>query len=166
LSAFTENIFLEDFYLTNLITHPVTNIRCLNYLDLFGKPFEEYVLLNEQGLLEIKLNNKKIYKGHLNSLFSNNVLFPLFNLKYIDAHSAKQSEVSIYYKIVSKGLVAEYKKNIIHFDSDKLYFLVNKKQSSLNLLGINYNDTEFKVRRNSGLIISQRCWIETVELPI
>lgn len=160
--VFFDHLFTDDLFLQKTIIHPHTGLACCNYSDLLGKPIINSASLKEHGFMELKQNNKNIFKGKIQNLCPDNVLFPLFNSDTKTFDDEKKEGITISAGIFTKGLVGSYSLSIPSFDNEQLAFqllnIANEKTSGLFINNIVYNKTALKPQACDYVISAQRYW--------
>jgi hypothetical protein len=114
--------------------------------------------------MEIKQNNKYIYKGNIQTICLDNILFPLFNSETKPIVVEKKEGITISAGIFTKGLVGYYTLNINEFRNDHLEFRLinmdNEKTTGTFVDTILYNGIHLIPQKSDYLISSQRYWCE------
>ena len=162
--VFLDNIFTDDIFLQKAIISPLTGLSCCNYTDLLGKPLLSGASINEHGFMEIKQNNKAIFKGNIQTLSLDNLLFPLFNSETKPLKKSVKEGITITTGIFIKGLVGSYTLPIDEFINQNLKFdlieVDNNKTTGIYIEAINYEGVIMKSQQMDYLISSQRYWCE------
>jgi hypothetical protein len=162
--VFLNNLFIDDLFLQKSIFHPITGLSCCNYTDLLGKPNFIGASVKEHGFMEIKQNNKSIFKGNIETLSLNNLLFPLFNSETKLLKNSVIKGITITTGVFIKGLVGSYTLAIDEFKNENLQFhlieIDNNKTTGTYIDGINYEGLMMKPQPLDYLISSQRFWCE------
>ena len=160
--VFFDHLFTDDLFLQKTIIQPQTGLACCNYRDLLGPPRIHSPALNEHGFIEMKQNTKNIYKGKMQSLCPDQVLFPLFNSETLAFQNEKKNGITISAGIFTKGLVGSYGLPISDFDNEQLTFQLlsidNEKTSGLFIHTIHYNSRPLKRLPCDYVISAQRYW--------
>jgi hypothetical protein len=162
--VFLDNLFTDDLFLQKTIIHPTTGLSCCNYKEILGKPLIKGASVKENGFMEIKQNNKYIYKGNIQTICLDNILFPLFNSETNPVKDEKKEGITISAGIFTKGLVGYYTLNINEFRNDHLEFQLinidNEKTTGTFVDTILYNGIHLIPQKSDYLISSQRYWCE------
>jgi hypothetical protein len=162
--VFLDNLFTDDLFLQKTIIHPTTGLSCCNYREMLGKPLIKGASVKEHGFLEIKQNNKHIYKGNIQTICLDNVLFPLFNSDTKPIIDKPKEGITISAGIFTKGLVGYYTLNIDEFRNDNLEFQLinmdNEKTTGTFVNNIIYKGVPLIPQASDYLISSQRYWCE------
>lgn len=162
--VFLDNIFTDDIFLQKAIISPLTGLSCCNYTDLLGKPIFNGASVKEHGFMEIKQNNKAIFKGNIQTLSLDNLLFPLFNSETKPLKKSVKEGITITTGIFIKGLVGSYTLPIDEFINQNLKFdlieVDNNKTTGIYIEAINYEGVMLKSQPMDYVISSQRYWCE------
>ena len=162
--VFLDHLFTEDLFLKKTILHPDTGLACGKYSDLLGKPQINSASLKEHGFIEMKQNNKNIFKGKIQSLCPDQVLFPLFNSNTEPFSEDKKEGITISAGIFNKGLVGSYSIGLEEFTNNELEFefvsMNNEKTTGTFIHEILYKKTALKSLACDYLISGQRYWFE------
>ena len=162
--VFLDNLFTDDLFLQKTIIHPTTGLSCCNYREMLGKPLIKGASVKEHGFMEMKQNNKHIYKGNIQTICLENVLFPLFNSETKPLFNEPKEGITISAGIFTKGLVGYYTLNIDEFRNDHLEFQLinmdNEKTTGTFVDCITYNNILLKPQTTDYVITSQRYWCE------
>ena len=162
--VFFDHLFMDDLFLQKTIIQPQTGLACCNYRDLLGPPRIHSPALTEHGFIEMKQNTKNIFKGKMQSLCPDQVLFPLFNSETLAFKDEKTTGITISAGIFTKGLVGAYGLAIEDFDNEQLAFQLlkidNEKTSGLFIDTIHYNNRPLKRLPCDYVISGQRYWCE------
>jgi hypothetical protein len=158
--VFLDNIFTDDIFLQKAIISPLTGLSCCNYTDLLGKPIFNGASVKEHGFMEIKQNNKAIFKGNIQTLSLDNLLFPLFNSETKPLKKSVKEGITITTGIFIKGLVGSYTLPIDEFINQNLKFdlieVDNNKTTGIYIEAINYEGLMIKPQPMDYVISSQR----------
>ena len=164
--VFLDNIFTDDIFLQKAIIHPLTGLSCCNYTDLLGKPLFSGASINEHGFMEIKQNNKAIFKGNIKTLSIDNLLFPLFNSETKLLKNSVIKGITITTGVFIKGLVGSYSISIDEFINQNLKFnlieIDNNKTTGTYIDAISYEGVMLKAQPMDYVISSQRYWCEII----
>ena len=162
--VFLDNFFTDDLFLQKTIIHPLTGLSCCNYTDLLGKPIFNGASVKDHGFMEIKQNNKAIFKGNIQTLSLDNLLFPLFNSETKPLKKSVKEGITITTGIFIKGLVGSYTLPIDEFINQNLKFdlieVDNNKTTGIYIEAINYEGVMIKPQPMDYVISSQRYWCE------
>ena len=164
--VFLDNIFTDDIFLQKTIIHPITGLSCCNYTDLLGNPIFNGASVKEHGFMEIKQNNKAIFKGDIQTLSLDNLLFPLFNSETKPLNNSDKGVITITTGVFIKGLVGSYSISINEFINEELQFhlieIDNNKTTGTYIDAISYEGVMLKSQPMDYVISSQRYWCEIV----
>ncbi len=164
--VFLDNLFIDDLFLEKTIIHPNTGLSCCNYKDLLGKHIFKGASVKEHGFMEIKQNNKNVFKGNIQTICLDNLLFPLFNSETKPLLISGEEGITITTGVFMKGLVGSYNLSIEEFINDKLQFhlleLDNFKTTGTFMDFISYEGFIMKPQPIDYVITSQRYWCEMV----
>ena len=162
--VFLDNIFTDDIFLQKAIISPLTGLSCCNYTDLLGKPIFNGASVKEHGFMEIKQNNKAIFKGNIQTLSIDNLLFPLFNSETKLLKNSVIKGITITTGVFIKGLVGSCTLPIDEFINQNLKFdlieVDNNKTTGIYIEAINYEGLMIKPQPMDYVISSQRYWCE------
>ena len=162
--VFLDNIFTDDIFLQKAIISPLTGLSCCNYTDLLGKPIFNGASVKEHGFMEIKQNNKAIFKGNFQTLSLDNLLFPLFNSETKPLKNSVAEGITITTGVFIKGLVGSCTLPIDEFINQNLKFdlieVDNNKTTGIYIEAINYEGLMIKPQPMDYVISSQRYWCE------
>ena len=161
---FLDNLFTEDLFLQKTIINPITGLSCCNYTDLLGKPIFSGASINEHGFMEIKQNNKAIFKGNIQTICLGNLLFPLFNSEAKPLLISGKEGITITTGVFIKGLVGSYSISIDEFVNEDLQFRLieidNNKTTGTYIDAISYEGVMLKSQPRDYVVSSQRYWCE------
>ena len=164
--VFLDNLFTDDLFLQKSIIHPITGLSCCNYTDLLGKPIFNGASVKEYGFMEIKQNNKAIFKGNIQTLSIDNLLFPLFNCETKSLKKSEKEGITITTGVFIKGLVGSFALPIDEFINQNLKFhlieIDNNKTTGTYIDAISYEGVILKSQPMDYVISSQRYWCEIV----
>lgn len=164
--VFLENIFTDDLFLNKSVFNPDTKMSCRNFKDLFGKPKFSGINLGEKGIMEIKFNNIRIYKGEVSSVIADNLLFPLFNLSVKSIKTPEAVGIRLSVAFTTKGLIGNYSLATSDFQNENLEFHVTEMENLLvrgnYLISALYNGKPLSRLEDDYVISSQRYQIENV----
>jgi hypothetical protein len=122
--------------------------------------------VKEHGFMEIKQNNKAIFKGNIKTLSIDNLLFPLFNSETKLLKNSVIKGITITTGVFIKGLVGSYSISIDEFINEELQFrlmeLDNNKTTGTYIDEISYEGVILKSQQMDYVISSQRYWCEIV----
>ena len=162
--VFLDNIFTDDIFLQKTIIHPITGLSCCNYTDLLGHPIFNGASVKEHGFMEIKQNNKAIFKGNIQTLSIDNLLFPLFNCETKLLKNSDNEGITITTGVFIKGLVGSYSISINEFINEELQFRLieidNNKTTGTYIDAISYEGVMLKSQPRDYVVSSQRYWCE------
>ena len=162
--VFLDNFFTDDLFLQKSIIHPITGLSCCNYTDLLGKPIFNGASVKEYGFMEIKQNNKAIFKGNIQTLSIDNLLFPLFDCETRPLKKSAEEGITITTGVFIKGLVGSFTLPIDEFTNQNLKFhlieIDNNKTTGTYIEAINYEGVIMKSQQMDYVISSQRYWCE------
>ena len=117
-----------------------------------------------QEKVQIKQNTKNVFKGTIQTICMDNLLFPLFNSLSTPINENQHKGITITAAISIKGLVGSYATSIDEFRNDKLEFQLikvdNNKVTGTFIELIKYEDFNMKIQPFDYLITSQRYWCE------